>query len=95
MAKNEQLLKDILQEVVSQPALRDKYILISIKEAWNKIFSQTIHQYTSDIKFKRGVLTVVVTSAPLRHELTMGKDKIIKLINEELGTEHVSGLHIY
>ena len=34
---------------------------------------------------KNKTLIIYLTSAPLREELTYGKDKIIKMINEETG----------
>jgi len=40
--------------------------------------------YTEDIQVNEGVLYVKLTSAVLREELSYGKEKIIKLINEEL-----------
>jgi len=38
---------------------------------------------------KGGILYVELTSAVLREELSYGKDKIIKMINEELRREIV------
>lgn len=49
----------------------------------------TIAGYTSKLYFKDGLLKVYLTSAPLK-ELLMGKEKIINIINSEVGEELVT-----
>lgn len=95
MSKNEQTLKEILLQVVGSPKIKDKYLLLSIKEAWSKCFGPTIQQYTSELRFREGNLTVVITSAPLRHELSLNKEKIIKIMNEALQSDHIKKVQIY
>lgn len=95
MSKNEQTLKEVLMQLVSTPQLRDKYLLVSIRDAWKSCFGPTIQQYTTDLKFRDGVLTVLISSAPLRYELSMSKDKIIRIMNETLKEDHVKVVHIY
>ena len=43
-----------------------------------------VNTYTRNIVLKNGILYVELTSAVLRAELSFGKDKIVKMINEEL-----------
>jgi hypothetical protein len=95
MGKNEQTLKEILLQVVGAPQIKDKYLLQSIKDAWKQCFGPTIQQYTTDIRFRNGILTVVLNSAPLKHELSLSKEKIIKIMNETLKAEHIRAVHIY
>ena len=49
-----------------------------------------INNYTSDIQLKRDTLYIQLTSSALREELSYGKEKIIKMINEELGKDIVN-----
>jgi len=51
--------------------------------------------YTTRISFAEGILTVYVSSAPLRKELMMGKDKLIKNLNEAIGTPVIREVQIY
>lgn len=95
MSKNEQTLKEVLLQLVSSPQIKDKYLLLSIKDAWAKCFGPTIQQYTTDLRFRNGILTVLISSAPLRHELTLSKGKIIKIMNETLEADHIKQVHIY
>ena len=47
----------------------------------------TVANRTTKIYFRDKKLFVYLNSAPLREELFNGRDKIIKLLNEEAGTE--------
>jgi len=95
MSRNEQLLKDILKQVVGGPKIKDKYMLYNIKEAWKKCFGPTISGYTTEVRFNKGTLSIVLSSAALRHELSLGKEKIMKVLNEELGSDQIKGVQIY
>ena len=44
-----------------------------------------INSYTSDIKLKKRTLYVKLSSSVLREELSYGKEKIIKILNDEFG----------
>ena len=46
-----------------------------------------VNNYTKTILLKGSTLYVELTSAVLREELSYGKQKIIKMINEELQQE--------
>ncbi len=95
MSKNEQTLKEILRQLVATPQIRDKYLLIRIKETWIRCFGPTIQEYTTDIRFREGTLSVMINSAPLRHELSISKDKIIRIMNENLEGDYIRAVQIY
>jgi len=46
-----------------------------------------VNSYTKEVVLKGTTLYVSLTSAVLREELSYGKQKIIKMINEELRKE--------
>jgi hypothetical protein len=48
-----------------------------------------VNTYTKQVMLKGTTLYVDLTSAVLREELSYGKDKIIRMINDELGQEVV------
>jgi hypothetical protein len=48
--------------------------------------------YTQSIKLQNTTLIISLTSSVLREELSYGKDKIIKMLNEEMGARVVSKL---
>jgi len=57
----------------------------TIKEAWSTNMGPMVLKYTKGMTLRKGVLTIKVTSAPLRQELLLNKIKIIDMLNEFLG----------
>ena len=53
-----------------------------------------VNNYTTEIKLRRKKLYVSISSAPLRQELSYGKEKIIKMFNEELGGDYIEDVII-
>ena len=80
-----QTIGEILDEIVRSKALKTGLTNAKINQIWFKLMGKNISKYTYKIIFKNKTLTIYLSSAPLREELTFGKDKIIKLINEETG----------
>lgn len=60
--------------------------------SWNKVMGEPIVRRTREVSIKNHVLYVSLTSAPLRNELLMRREQIIKLINQEVGSEVVSDI---
>ena len=46
-----------------------------------------VANHTSAVKLQNKTLIIQLTSSVLREELSYGKDKIIKMMNEEFGDE--------
>jgi len=95
MKKNEETLKNILQSYVRSDKVGDKYNTALLESVWHKEMSPMINNYTGKINFYKGKLTVEITSAPLRHELHNGRDKIITLLNDVVGIEMVKEIRVY
>ena len=88
MAKRENgnaSIKDLLNIYMNEGKLKKGFQKINIEEAWVKLMGAGVSSYTSEIKLQNGTLIVRLTSSALREELGYGKDKIIKMINDELG----------
>ena len=81
---NESAISDILKEIIQKNKLQPGIDDVLVKEAWKSLMGNGVNSYTRNIILKNETLYVELTSAVLREELTYGKDKIIKLINEEL-----------
>jgi hypothetical protein len=78
-------MSDALKEFVSTNKLQKGIDQIDVKTAWNAMMGQAIESYTTNIQLKNDVLYISLSSSVLRDELSYGKDKIIKMLNEELG----------
>jgi hypothetical protein len=95
MAKreNENLsLSDAIKAFVKANKLEKGLNNVDVHEAWKKLMGNGVNNYTTQLLFKNDTLYVSLSSSVLREELSYGKDKIINLLNEELGQEIVKKL---
>ena len=65
---------------------------IDVEQAWKSLMGNGVNSYTQEVILKGSTLYVKLTSAVLREELSYGKDKIIKMLNEELRKDVVTNL---
>ena len=86
---NERTLGDLIKAFVKRKPLNDRYISHQIGSVWKSALGATIHSYTEKIELRNGILTVRITSATLRHELSMGQDKLKRLLNSKLEAETI------
>ena len=82
----EELMKDVFKENKLTKGMHQ----LSVKEAWSKLMGQGVESYTHHIELNRKTLIVNLKSSVLREELSYGKEKIIKMMNEELGEDLIS-----
>lgn len=61
---------------------------------WAELMGPMISSYTRRIKLDGQVLLIFVDSAPLRSELTIMKETILKSVNQRLGEEYVKEVRI-
>ncbi|WP_431135881.1 DUF721 domain-containing protein [Psychroserpens mesophilus] len=95
MAKrnNEHLpISDILKEFVDTNNLQTGLDKVNVRDAWAKMMGNGVNNYTTNIVLERDTLYVQLSSSVLREELSYGKEKIIKMLNESLGKEIISKL---
>ena len=83
-------LQDVLKEFVTENKLETGLDKVQVREAWIKLMGNGINNYTTNIQLKRDTLYIQLSSSALREELSYGKEKIINLINEELGKDIVN-----
>ena len=62
---------------------------IKIKQAWEATIGPHVGQYTQEVSLRGKTLYVHLTSAPLREELSYGKEKILKHLNDALGSNEI------
>ena len=65
---------------------------IKIEETWFKMMGPGVATHTTSVKFQNKTLIIQLKSSVLREELSYGKDKIIKMMNEEIGDDVISKL---
>lgn len=88
----EQSIQDVLKNFISHNKLQDGIDKIEVKEVWFSLMGNGVANYTEEVELRKDTLYVKLTSAVLREELMFGREKIIKLINQEIGKEVVKTL---
>jgi hypothetical protein len=83
---------DVLKQFITQNKLEAGMDVVNVREAWKNLMGNGVNNYTTEIQLKGSTLYVALSSAVLREELSYGKDKIIKMINEELRKDLVTNL---
>lgn len=83
---------DVLKQFISQNKLEAGIDVVNVRDAWKNLMGNGVNNYTTEIQLKGSTLYVALSSAVLREELSYGKDKIIKMINEELRKDVVTNL---
>lgn len=83
---------DVLKQFIQDNRLQAGIDKIDVRDAWRTLMGNGVNNYTTEILLKGSTLYVALSSAVLREELGYGKDKIIKMINEELRKDIVKDL---
>lgn len=86
---NSNSIKDLMQSFIQENNLSKGMQKIKVQEAWEKLMGQGVASYTSEVTLQHKTLIIRLTSSVLREELSYGKEKIVKMINEELGDQVV------
>jgi len=85
-------IKDLMKDVIKENKLTKGMLQLSVKEAWKKLMGNGVVSYTNNIELHGKTLIVNLKSSVLREELSYGKEKIIRMMNEELGGNLISKL---
>ncbi len=82
-------LKEAVESLLDSYRIKSKYQQTQLISSWGKIMGEPIAKRTSNLYIQDKTLFVTLTSAPLKQELTMGKKKIIEMLQKEFGPEVV------
>jgi predicted nucleic acid-binding Zn ribbon protein len=85
-------LGDALSQMFDAYHIKAKADKTSIVTLWEELMGKTIASRTQKLFFKADVLYVELSSAPLKQELTLNKEKIMKLIEDKVGKEVISDI---
>ena len=82
---NDQTLKDAINSMLKEYKLEDKMMEVKLVESWEKVMGPTVAKRTTNIKIFSKKLFVNLSSASLRQELFLEREKIVKLLNDAAG----------
>ena len=79
-------LKNVIGNIIdSSNKLNSGLNNIKVQNLWREVMGNNVNSYTNEIVQKKNTLYVNLSSSVLRQELSFGKQKIIDLLNKELG----------
>lgn len=82
-------LKEAIEDMLEAYKIRSKFNETYIVAYWEKIMGLPIASRTTQIYIQERKLFIQLDSAPLRNELVMAKNKIVEMINKEVGQKIV------
>ena len=89
---NESPIREVINDFIDTFRIRGKYNEQLLNRNWEAIVGKAIASHTRRLAVRDKKLILTVDSAPLKHELVLLQDKVIKLANEHLGNEAVEEL---
>ena len=78
-------IKDLMQSFIKENNLTKGMQKMKVAETWNAVMGQGVVSYTTSIELQNKTLIVRLSSSTLREELSHGKEKIIQMLNQEMG----------
>ena len=82
--KNSLKIDNLIKFFIKENNLENGLENVKIRDLWHELMKNGVANYTTDINLKNGTLYVKLKSSVLREELSYGKEKIVKLLNEKL-----------
>ncbi|HLC83050.1 MAG TPA: DUF721 domain-containing protein [Bacteroidia bacterium] len=88
--KNEHSLKEVIDQLLKAYKLDEKLAERKLIASWEIVMGVMIAKHTKDLYIKHKQLFVTLDSSALRNELSLAKTKIVKMLNDEVGTEVIN-----
>lgn len=95
MAKRENnylSIEDLMKVVIKENNLTKGMNQMNVKDVWASLMGNGVASYTDSVQLQNKTLIVKLKSSVLREELSYGKEKIVKMLNDELGEELITKL---
>ncbi|MDE3743611.1 DUF721 domain-containing protein [Maribacter polysaccharolyticus] len=82
-------LRGALSDFIQKNKLQHGIDKVNAREAWVNLMGNGVNNYTTAIELRNETLYVSLSSSVLREELSLGKSKIVQMLNEEIGKDLV------
>ena len=79
---NNNEIKNLLDIFLKKNNLEKGLLDLEVKRAWHELMENGVSNYTTDVSLKNKTLYIKLRSPALQEELSYGKEKLMKLINE-------------
>lgn len=89
---NTSTVKDALQDMLDAYKLNDRYKATELVSSWGKLMGTAIGNRTEKVFMKDKKLFVKITSAPLKHKLSISKPQVLDIFRKEFGENAIEDL---
>ena len=79
-------LGNAIEKMLNSFKIKRKFDEASLIASWEGLMGKTIANHTKRIFIRDKVLFVEIDSAPLKHEMSMSKSRIIAIFDKEFGS---------
>ena len=88
MKRNDaQQIGDMIRRFFRQNGLESPLNEYRLVHAWNDVVGPVISRYTTNLYIKNQILYVHLSSSVLREELMMGRDMLVRNLNQQVGAQ--------
>lgn len=88
-------ISDLLNMYLRREGLETPLLQKRAVAAWDSIMGPTIVRYTGDKFIKNQTMFVKITNPALRQDLSMMRTRIVRRINEAVGSQIIADVRIY
>ena len=82
---NAEPIGKLIQQFLRQESLESPLNEQRLLDAWPQILGPAIASYTKELYIRNQILYVHLTSAALRQELMMGRELLVRNLNQKVG----------
>lgn len=84
---NTEQIGDVIRRLLRQLGLETPLNEYRLVDAWKDVVGETITRYTMNLYIKNQTLYVQLSSSVLRQELMMGRELLVRSLNEKVGSQ--------
>lgn len=89
---NAEPIGKLIQQYLRQESLESPLNEQRLLDAWPQLLGPTIASYTQNLFIKNQILYVHLTSAALRQELMMARDRLVRSLNQRVGATVITNI---
>ena len=89
---NAEPIGKLIQQFLRQESLESPLNEQRLLDAWPQILGPAIASYTKELYIRNQILYVHLTSAALRQELKMGRELLVRNLNQKVGATVITNI---
>lgn len=94
-ASNKESVKELINRYLEAYKMRDRLTSMDLEKEWPNIVGASVAKHTTEISLKKNILLLRFDSSIIKQELSYGKEKIIKAVNDYFQRDVVTEILLY